>query len=213
MGVAERREREKEARRELILDVAKSLFEEKGFHDTTVDDIADAAELGKGTIYSYYSSKESIYFALLIRSLESLRDDLDSVLGEDIDVRGLVSMAARAIRRFHSERQGLSEIMLIQVDESWDQFPPRLVEEHQKTLMEVLNSIQRLLERTSRQSGHTLEDPLEAAAFFMALEVGLFAITRMAPPDLSDLVDEQKMYKLARRVILKGLIELEGDQT
>jgi AcrR family transcriptional regulator len=65
MGIKERREREKEERRRLILDCSRRLFFERGYESVTISQIASEAELGKGTLYSYFDSKESIYIALL----------------------------------------------------------------------------------------------------------------------------------------------------
>lgn len=60
-----RKEREREFRRQEILTAAVELFAEKGFQHTTLDDIAEAAEFGKGTIYNYFQNKEDIYLAIL----------------------------------------------------------------------------------------------------------------------------------------------------
>lgn len=60
MGVEERRFQEREQRKQTIVDAALRVFSEKGIKDATIDDIAKAAELGKGTIYYYFSSKEAI---------------------------------------------------------------------------------------------------------------------------------------------------------
>jgi AcrR family transcriptional regulator len=70
MGIPERKEREKEQRRELILDAAEKVFQGKGFQAVTVDEIAEAAELSKGTIYLYYKSKEDILLAIHLRGEE-----------------------------------------------------------------------------------------------------------------------------------------------
>lgn len=48
----------KEAKRRFILDVALELFNEKGYDHTTMDDIAEKAGIGKGTIYEYFKSKK-----------------------------------------------------------------------------------------------------------------------------------------------------------
>ena len=48
-----------------ILEAARKIFARKGFHDTTVDDIAEAAGVAKGTVYLYYGSKQEVYFAAL----------------------------------------------------------------------------------------------------------------------------------------------------
>ena len=57
MGIHERKEREKEHRRDEILNAAQKVFFEKGLQSATMDEIAEAAELSKGTLYLYYGSK------------------------------------------------------------------------------------------------------------------------------------------------------------
>ncbi len=70
MGLIERRGKEKDDRRKLILKSARSLFLEKGFNNVTVDEIAKFSELGKGSIYLYFNSKEEIYTQVLLNDIE-----------------------------------------------------------------------------------------------------------------------------------------------
>lgn len=70
MGLLERRGKEKDDRRKLILQSARSLFLQKGFNKVTVDEIAKFSELGKGSIYLYFNSKEEIYAQVLLNDIE-----------------------------------------------------------------------------------------------------------------------------------------------
>ena len=70
MGLTERREKEKDNRRMLILKSARTLFFDKGFKEVTVDEIAKFAELGKGSIYLYFSSKEEVYAQILLHDID-----------------------------------------------------------------------------------------------------------------------------------------------
>ncbi len=72
MGLKERRQRERKQRRDQIIDAARSLLFEKGLHATSINQIAKRAELGVGTIYFYYKSKEEIFSALQEEGLELL---------------------------------------------------------------------------------------------------------------------------------------------
>ena len=65
MSVTQRRVREREARISLILDAALQVFTTRGLHDGTMEEIAEAAELGKATLYYYFPSKETILSALV----------------------------------------------------------------------------------------------------------------------------------------------------
>jgi TetR/AcrR family transcriptional regulator len=73
MGTTERKEREKETRKEAIIDAAQKVFFEKGLHLATMEEIAETAELAKGTLYLYYHSKEDLYLAVTMRGLDILR--------------------------------------------------------------------------------------------------------------------------------------------
>ncbi len=68
-STAKRRERERGARQQLILDAAKSVFAERGFLNTTVEEIAARAEVAVGTLYRYFQSKEELYVSLLFEAM------------------------------------------------------------------------------------------------------------------------------------------------
>jgi AcrR family transcriptional regulator len=79
LGIHERKEREKEQRREDILDAAQRVFFEKGLAAATMDDIAEAAELSKGTLYLYYKSKEDLYLTVMMRGMQLLYEGFNEV--------------------------------------------------------------------------------------------------------------------------------------
>jgi AcrR family transcriptional regulator len=58
-----RRERQSLERRERLFRAALALFARKGFAETTVEDITNAADLGKGTFFNYFPSKDHILLA------------------------------------------------------------------------------------------------------------------------------------------------------
>jgi len=63
-----------------ILEAARKIFANEGFNRATVDDIASAAGVAKGTVYLYYQSKRDIYFAALRFGLEQMYSKLDEEL-------------------------------------------------------------------------------------------------------------------------------------
>jgi AcrR family transcriptional regulator len=72
MGIAERRQREKDRRRNDIVDAAERIFFSQGLENATMDDVAEEAELSKGTLYIYFKSKEDLYLAITKRGLDIL---------------------------------------------------------------------------------------------------------------------------------------------
>jgi AcrR family transcriptional regulator len=67
VGIAERKEREKEQRKNDIVDAAERVFFKKGHEEATMDDVAEEAELSKGTLYLYFKNKEDLYLAIHLR--------------------------------------------------------------------------------------------------------------------------------------------------
>lgn len=80
------RDRTKKRRREQILEVARALFQTKGYVKTGLAEIAEQAEVSIGTIYSYFGSKGAIYYELsrpLLAELEGKADRVIDAPAED----------------------------------------------------------------------------------------------------------------------------------
>ena len=73
------RERQRQRRRTEILDAAEALIGEKGFEDTSVDEIAERSEVGVATVYNYFGTKNDLLHAILGRYIES-----EAMLGESV---------------------------------------------------------------------------------------------------------------------------------
>ena len=82
MGRLERRGKEKDSRKKLILKSARTLFFKKGFNNVTVDEIAKSSELGKGSIYLYFNSKEEIYAQILLNDIEDFNQQVYVLLNK-----------------------------------------------------------------------------------------------------------------------------------
>ena len=100
MGIQERKEREKEHRKEEIITAAQKIFFEKGLQAATMDEIAEAAELSKGTLYLYYKSKEDLYLAVMMRGMDILAEMFEATnkAGEPVITR--ISKLGQAYQQF-----------------------------------------------------------------------------------------------------------------
>lgn len=65
-----RRHRKKDETRQQILTAASSLFAVRGYFNTSIDDIAELADLARGTVFYHFESKEALVLALRFRSVE-----------------------------------------------------------------------------------------------------------------------------------------------
>ena len=70
MGVAERREREKQKRREHAIQAAMEIYDEAGYHAITMDKIAERAELSRAALYLYFKNKDEIFISAIMDYME-----------------------------------------------------------------------------------------------------------------------------------------------
>ncbi len=77
------REQKKQQTRKAIVDAAINLFTEKGFEQTSMDELARVAGVGKGTIYGYFKAKEEIFLAYCEAEIDFAFAALDRKLDED----------------------------------------------------------------------------------------------------------------------------------
>jgi AcrR family transcriptional regulator len=82
-----RRERKKDETRQRIFDAAISLFRERGFEATTVDEITEKADVGRGTFFNYFHRKEAIFAYLAEAQTAGLEEVLPSLLDSDLPTR------------------------------------------------------------------------------------------------------------------------------
>lgn len=85
-----------------ILDAARKVFARKGFNNATVDEIAEAAGVAKGTVYLYFESKREIY-------LEALRQGFAAAMEEIERNMEAAPTAAEKIRAFMNTRVQYAE--------------------------------------------------------------------------------------------------------
>jgi len=84
MGIEERKTRERDERRTLILQKAKTLILERGISSLTMQDIAVASELSKATLYIYFENKDAILTVILEESVNAFVDFAKSRIPDDV---------------------------------------------------------------------------------------------------------------------------------
>jgi len=115
MGIAERKEREKQLRREEIVLAAEKVFFSKGFDLSTMDDIAEQAELSKGTLYLYFKSKEDLHMAVARKSIRLLRAvTLQATEGSGTALEKLGRMGRACIAFSRSDPDRMKAIMTLE---------------------------------------------------------------------------------------------------
>jgi AcrR family transcriptional regulator len=180
-GGAGRRARKKAATRQVIGETAIRLFGDHGIHAVTVDQIAAAADIGKGTIYNYFPTKEDIVLAFMV-DLEShvqararrgvRRDDQRSVAAILID---FVQRQFQLKRRHHAFVRVFLGHMFIHTE----QFLPHMVQ-MQKVIDPPLEALFSELQQRGRI--RTDLDVAELVLVFKTVHLGLTALWAVEGP-------------------------------
>ena len=101
-------------RREQLIRAALEVFQEKGFHATTVRDIGRAAGLTQGTIYNYVRSKEDILFLVCDRVIAQYISSMEEAAAATGDPAARLREALRGVTRVMIEQK--SAILLVYHD-------------------------------------------------------------------------------------------------
>lgn len=110
MSISERRAKEKDELRALILDAARTQFLEKGIEQTTIRSIADAIEYSVGTVYKYYRDKNAILHALHSQGFQELGGQF-AVLFHVADPMERLKSMGRLYIRFAMDQPDMYDLM------------------------------------------------------------------------------------------------------
>jgi AcrR family transcriptional regulator len=187
---AQKRERTYE---ELIL-AAEKLFAERGFHATSVDEIAFEAGYTKGAVYSNFESKEELFFAVYERRAERGVAEVERVLRENGPAAGLELLASDAARR----RGGMDDGWLAVYFEFWAHVVrrPELRERFARIHGRVAEPMTAAVERLAEERGISM--PVEARSINVAMiaMVSGLSLERLTQPDVVDVSLGARMVRL-----------------
>ena len=118
--MAKRENPVKEIREKQIKEAALMLFSEKGFHNTTITQIAEAADLGKGTIYWYWKSKEDLAFSLVSDMLQDFLTLIEEARdGEGTVIERFAGMVSKVADLYYEETDYLRLLWKFRVDRGY----------------------------------------------------------------------------------------------
>ena len=137
----------KESRRDQILRTATRIFCEKTYHGTTLQDIADAVGMLKGSLYYYISSKEELLADIILDAVHTLNEDLVRVENANLEpverLRRIVrehikfnAMYRESGTLFLTERNVISSLAMTELMEIFDRRDKLVV----RTLSEAIET-------------------------------------------------------------------------
>lgn len=178
--------------------MSRRLFTAKGYEDTTMEDIAEAAEVSKATLYNYFSSKENLLLGIAEAALDEIRQLIDTDLREEPDSleklrRVMETLVTDSIRYITLSRR----ILYSNLSPDSELHVTRL------ELMEILKQ----LVGEAQEQGRLRRDLTSEALVESFL--GLYLLTQFGWEDLADYTEDQCRDKVGKMMdqMLAGLSE------
>ena len=186
-----RMERREKTRQDL-LNAAEACFVTRGFHATSVDEVAERAGYTKGAVYSNFASKEDLFFGVYQRRVDHVLTEVIPGLREVGSVRALDAFATATIQRRDSDDGWLAVFF-----EFWahvlrhPELRARFAACHARFLEPLTDGVRQLAEERGRALPSDVT-PFQVVLAWNAMEVGL-GLERLTQPQDVDV-------ELARRM-------------
>jgi AcrR family transcriptional regulator len=101
-------------KRSQILQAAFKLFAQKGFFHTTVEEVAQEAGVGKGTVYGYFASKQDLLHQMLFFASDYYFDTFSKVMEGNGELREKLERITREHFRFFTEHRDIARVILFE---------------------------------------------------------------------------------------------------
>ncbi len=206
MSTQARRAREKQRRRNDIVAAAEALFSERGFRNTTMQEISEKVELSKGTIYLYFKSKEELYLSVCIKGVAGFGDDLEAAASKARSLEERVKTVYLAYIRHSLEQPDIFRVLR-------DTFIEHVRQNlHASTIEEISSYIRSWLEYASGlvqegiESGLFRRD-LDAYGFCLAawrMSTGLIELALLEEPGVVEHADLDVIFEQSIELLVAG---------
>lgn len=174
-------EDDKAARRDDILAAAKKVFASKGYHATTIADVAREAGVAYGSIYWYFSSKDELFHELMASEEQALRSHLAEALAgiDPTDATDAGFRAAiRATFEFFEADRATVKLLFRDSYALSDRFEKHLFGIYER----FVNDIEEMI-KVAQRRGAIIPAPPRMVAFSLAALVGQLAHRRLSTDD------------------------------
>lgn len=146
-----------------IIKAAVKVFSEKGFHDAKVEDIAQLADVGKGTVYEYFSSKTELFQEMFRAGMQFYMDNIRSEAGgSGASCRDRLLKIAEVHLQFILDYRELAKITMSEPMQFNQEFRQWIFEERERKQKEV----QSIIEEGIRAGEFAKVDPAAATLAF-----------------------------------------------
>jgi AcrR family transcriptional regulator len=197
MGLKERQKREREERKELILNAARTLLYREGMASITINKIAEESKVSVGGIYFYYSRKEEIFSSLQEEGLTLLSKAVSEGASVGGDAREKISAVAQAYYIFSIEHKDYFDILNYFLSSPQVLFPELIKQTLDTRGRDILKEVALIMEEGNKKGIFHIRNPRESAAALWAQIHGFIQFSKLS----TTLFEEEDFKKLFDRII------------
>jgi AcrR family transcriptional regulator len=174
-----RRDRKKAAARERVIATAMELFSRHGLEGVTVEHIADVADLGKGTIYNYFKTKEDIVVAFMVEKEKQVQARLGHLMKPKGTMTSILVQYIQLQFRLKRPYHRFVRVFLAQMFLRTEEFLPYMVE-----MQKAVDPNLEALFRGTKERGLLRPDVAipELMTVFKTIHMGLTALWAVEGP-------------------------------
>lgn len=185
-------------KRKQIMRVVEKLASNRRFHEITLDEVADAAQVGKGTIYHYFKDKDDLFFQVATSGFDELCELFERKVQRNGSFSGELLNACREIGRFFSSRRELLQMMQSEAGlVRWRS--SKIREQWIAKRRMLINALAGLLSEGIEQGAVRSDVPAEVQAIF------LLGMLRTRARDFDTSREEVKSYEVVVDLFLNGV--------
>ena len=179
------------SKRARILDAAYELFINKGYWDTKIIDISEAAGIGKGTVYEYFQSKDAIFLELFKTKVEADYDNITDLISKNVSpekkLKEFIDTELENTSKFTFNKYFLIDLVV-----KSDAFRnPELIRSIQKLMSKKFSVLFQIIEEGIDKGEFLKIDPLLATASILGA-INFYISFDLFPIDLEDIVPTGK---------------------
>jgi AcrR family transcriptional regulator len=184
MRMAPTRTERRARTRDRLVDAAERLFIEQGFDSTPLEAVADAAGFTKGAVYSNFTSKEDLFFAVYERRVERFLVRVERTMAEAPNARDTLRQVVGDV----PARRGQEDGWLAVFFEFWThvlrhpEHRQRFAAAHARAVAPLVATVERL----AAESGAALPLPAEPVTVAMFAMVTGLSLERLTQPEVID---------------------------
>jgi len=199
------KERQRQEREALILQVAEEVLMEKGYYETSIDEIASRVGIAKGTVYLHFPSKEDLLVAIMMREIRQLIDNVKRIADIEGSAQSKLELILVGIYGNFAKHARLVSGMLHNA-------APNQLKEHKEKMIAIweegATAIQAIVEQGQEAGEFTTDIPpaVMVSVFLSLMSPGSYA--RLMQRE--ETIEGVELAKYLTRIYCKGIVNLEG---